>query len=527
MREHGPSKFDRRSFLRKAAAAGVVSAAPDLFKRELAAFGEAKTPEARRVAEVFFDLQGIHKWDNSNGDTWDPFWADDDNLYAFNCDGRGFGSESKNLAFNRLAGVHPSTLVGTQVNRMDEYGKGSQKEDDNATWKACGQECIDGVFYAFVSRNTYGSDSKDPLLRQLAQNASLIKSTDRGLTWTHSAAENYKHPMWPGSSFGAPFFVHYGKNGGQVAQDGAQDYVYAVSTNGFWNDGDSLVLGRVHRARLPELDAGHWEYYTGGNGEAAGSWSGTIGKAHPVLSRPAKCGQTPITFVPALGIYLLISWYNTETMTKWFEPNEMRYDFYQAPHPWGPWSFICSQSDRFMAPKNHMYSPSLCARFQEKQGEDVKISLFTAGCPFQDVPISPYKIWHIPVLLRTKHLPRATTIAPSDPQIRYKGEWVASTAPEDASRKAQEVKKEGGSAELSFHGTGIEYIAQKRKGQGNVDIYLDGVRQEEANLSVEDFPAFFGVVVFGRVGMSHGKHVIQIVSRSAEPANLEGFRVYA
>ena len=25
-------------------------------------------------------------------------------------------------------------------------------------------------------------------------------------------------------------------------------------------------------------------------------------------------------------------------MTKWFEPNEMRYDFYQAEHPWGPWT---------------------------------------------------------------------------------------------------------------------------------------------------------------------------------------------
>jgi hypothetical protein len=37
------------------------------------------------------DLDNLHKWDNSNGDTWDPFWADDDALYAFNCDGRGFG----------------------------------------------------------------------------------------------------------------------------------------------------------------------------------------------------------------------------------------------------------------------------------------------------------------------------------------------------------------------------------------------------------------------------------------------------
>ena len=134
---------------------------------------------------------------------------------------------------------------------MSEYGKAGQKGPDNATWKACGQECIDGVFYAFVSRNIYGSDSHDPLTRQTAMNASLIKSTDQGHTWTRSAQENYERPMWPGGSFGAPFFVHYGRNGGQVEQGGARQYVYACSTNGFWNDGDSLILGRVLRRSCP------------------------------------------------------------------------------------------------------------------------------------------------------------------------------------------------------------------------------------------------------------------------------------
>src|SRR5947209_1988369 len=153
----------------------------------------------------------------------------------------------RNLAFNRLVGDTPESLAGTIVNTMDEYGKNNQKEADNATWKACGQECIDGVFYAFVSRNIYGNESGDHWLRQTAFNSSLIKSTDGGATWTRSARENYKDPMWPGPAFGAPFFIHYGKNGGNVMRDGANRYVYAVSTNGFWNDGDSYVLGRVFR----------------------------------------------------------------------------------------------------------------------------------------------------------------------------------------------------------------------------------------------------------------------------------------
>ena len=80
------------------------------------------------------------------------------------------------------------------------------------------------------------------------------------------------------------------------------------------------------------------------------SWSRSIKQAVPILNRPRRCGQTPITFVRELGMYLLVSWYNTETMTRWFEPNRMRYDFYQAPHPWGPWTPAGSADDSFLGP---------------------------------------------------------------------------------------------------------------------------------------------------------------------------------
>jgi len=296
-------RIARREFIKTAATSLAISTLP---RRVLAALPAGIEPAYKPVAEVFLDLHRLHKWDDSNGDTWDPFWADDDALYAFNCDGRGFGKQSMNLAFNKLAGDHPASLSGSQINPMTEYGKSNQKEADNATWKVCGQECIDGIFYAFVSRNVYGSDSHDPLTRQLAVNSSLIKSTDRGLTWTRTARENYEKPMWPGSRFGAPFFVHYGRNGGQVDRDAATEYVYACSTNGFWNDGDSLVLGRVKRALLPRLNPADWEYLAAVDAAGAPSWSADLAHAVPILDRPAKCGQTPITYVPDLGLYVMI-----------------------------------------------------------------------------------------------------------------------------------------------------------------------------------------------------------------------------
>jgi hypothetical protein len=481
------------------------------------------------IAGISLDLNRVHKWDNSNGDTWDPFWADDGALYAFNCDGRGFGPRGMNLAFNKLSGAAPDALIGSQVNPMSEYGKGGQKGPDNATWKACGQECIDGIFYAFVSRNTYGSDSRDPLTRQTAVNSSLIKSTDRGRTWTRSAQENYERPMWPGGAFGAPFFVHYGRNGGQVAQDEAAEYVYACSTNGFWNDGDALILGRAPRSRLPLLKSGDWEYLSAPDGGAPANWSRSIDRAIPILNRPGRCGQTPITFVPDLGLYLLVSWYNTETMTRWFKPNRMRYDFYQAPHPWGPWSPAGSADDSFLGPGWHMYGPSICSAFQQRRGDDVEVSLFTAGCPFDDVRTSPYKMWRIPLILKSNPDPSSHFFSASSSEIHYTGMWFPWTTTEDAAGNSlpRATQSKGASAEFSFTGSRIDYIAEKAVGLGEVDLFLDGEHEDTISLLVDDFPVLLGVTVYSKRGLSGGRHTLKLTCHSDARINLQGFRVYA
>jgi hypothetical protein len=525
----GMYRIERRDFIKRAVGAVAASLAPIQLVKAIPPFKEDTGSASTGIAAVFLDLHRIHKWDASNGDTWDPFWADDDSLYAFNCDGRGFGQSGMNLAFNKLAGDSPEAIVGSQVNSMAEYGKGGQKEADNATWKACGQECIDGIFYAFVSRNTYGSDSHDSLTRQLAANASLIKSMDRGRTWTRTARENYDKPMWPGKKFGAPFFVHYGRNGGRMHKDASMEYVYACSTNGFWNDGDSLILGRVQRTFLSQLNSADWEYLTGPDGSTPKNWSREITQAVPILDRPAKCGQTPITFVPELGVYLLVSWYNTETMTKWYEPNEMRYDFFQAPHLWGPWTQVGSHTDRFLGPNYHMYGPSICSRFQKRHEGDVEVSLFTSGCPFDDVASSAYKMWHIPLVLNSRSLSSYRTVNASDSEIQYKGAWFPWTTSEYSSlgNLPRATQSKGDWAEFSFVGTGIEYLAEKSMGLGEVEIYFDGEHEGSTSLLLEDFPVFLGITVFSKHHLSPSKHVIRIVNAGDARINVEGFKVFA
>jgi hypothetical protein len=521
----GTSPFltiSRRAFIRDAsliaATTGVAMSRP-VFRLA----GETrKRPQP--VAQIELDLNHIHKWDDSNGDTWDPFWADDDGLYSFNCDGRGFGKAQKNLAFNKFEGNSIEELKGVQINPMEEYGPADQHGPDNATWKACGQECIDGVFYAFVSRNVYGNESHDSLMRQTAFNSSLIKSEDRGRTWVRSAADNYSKPMWPGSAFGAPFFLHYGRNGGTIRSDRSTEHVYAVSTNGFWNDGDSLVLGRVQRRALPLLNVSHWEYFKGGDGLSDGAWSHS--DAAPILKAPARCGQGPITYIPTLGIYLLISWYNPRPLLKWFGPDEMKYDFYQAEHPWGPWKLISSFSDRFFAAGSNMYGPALCPKFQQDSDGQVTVALFTSGCQFEDEPTGVYKAWTIPAILHTTPLPPSRPVRFDDPAIVKRGEWTALQSPARPTDSAISSPQTNAAMELSFSGIGIEYIAHKAAGFGEVEIVIDDQNPTIAELGTRNFPALSSVSVFRRLNLARQKHLLKLRSLGNGPVNLQSFPIY-
>lgn len=473
------------------------------------------------ITAVVPNLDRLQKWNDMQGDTADPFWADDDKLYHFTCDGRGFGTQQRNLCFNRLDGQDLGSLRGTLINAMDEYGKSGATEKDGATWKVTGQECIDGVFYAFVVRNLYGNKSGDPLMRQTSFNASLIKSADRGRTWTRSAKENYDAPMWSGPRFGAPCFIHYGKDGGRVANDGADEYAYALSNNGFWNGGDDFILARVRRAELPRLSAADWTFY------ADGSWTADLAAAKPVLQRPAKLGWTAPVFIPALDRYLLASWYVSPTLKKWFEPGRVTYDFLEAPHPWGPWIFVSSFDDGFLEKGQHMYGPNLCAKYQERRGGDVEVQLFTSGCPFADKPVGLYKNWRIPLTVKTGPPAQAALVNDDDPAIRYTGQWQALKRPERGYHGGDihATKQAGDAVEFTFHGTGVEWISEKFNDLGSVDVFVDGQARGAVQLKQDDFPRLNRITVFREAGLPVGPHTLRLVNRTDDWATVDAFAV--
>ena len=77
-----------------------------LFGISLSAIGchnPAETSDRRNITDV---KQGDYKvYEESVGDTWDPGWADDDNIYAASDDTSGWSEgASRDICFIRMVG---------------------------------------------------------------------------------------------------------------------------------------------------------------------------------------------------------------------------------------------------------------------------------------------------------------------------------------------------------------------------------------------------------------------------------------
>jgi hypothetical protein len=303
-------------------------------------------------------------YSNTFGDSWVGTWADDDAVYVY-ADDTWNGNNSSNLAVYRLIGDDPLNLTVQPINSMDEYGHAGELGQDKCSWKASGITCVDGVLYIAVSR--WDSKPSPVDMRQAAQNSSIIKSTDHGVTWSRSAKENYDNPMFPGRKFANPFFIEYGKNG-KSNVDNADKYVYAVSTDGYWNNGSSLILGRVLRAKMGNLNGNDWEYYngSGNDGQNIRNWTNDINKSKPVVIDSFQLGIPTITYNKILKRYILAQW--NFPLGGWCGPKS-RWTFRESPTPWGPWK-IC-YTDTFN--REGWYIPCILSKFISNDGLDMKI----------------------------------------------------------------------------------------------------------------------------------------------------------
>jgi hypothetical protein len=326
---------------------------------------------------------------NSGGDTWELTWGSDGRVFTPSNDSSGFDTlPGTDIHFNEVFGDKPTALTGVTVNRMIEYGKaGTSTGPEKRTWKSSGCISLDGTLYWVIARHFYDK-------RQTAINSSIIKSNDGGKTWTRSEKENYDHPMFPGSRFATPYFISYGQDGHEAVADQSDKYVYALSDNGFWDNGDDMVLGRVLRSKIGDLDAKDWRFLKSGDGADESNWSSSVANARPVIEKRNHLGMGGPVYLAAQKSYLMIGWYYPAGGGR-VTPDASKttiWDFYVAPHPWGPWTVIGSHT---FTPQG-FYGPGVGLKFTSGDGNTVYA--FTAG-DFQHGS-RLYKMMVVPLTLK-------------------------------------------------------------------------------------------------------------------------------
>jgi len=307
---------------------------------------------------------------NVHGDTHPMTWADDDEIYMGTgdpgwcvVDGQNIVSPCQHATIlddgcpaangqvvEKLTG-RPEQFEVYRVHDMPGYvGVGGNGA------KPSGMICVDGVLY-YAVQNLLGM--KTPPHRpgsQHGSDATIIRSHDHGKTWepdlnplldsfmrehygfegdmwktTEDERKGYQGwaPMFPGSDFGGPSFVQFGKNN-EEAIDG---YVYALSADQ-WDNGRFLRLGRVAKDAI--LERGRWEF---ASLNAAGSpvWHSDIADSGPILDIEGHISLPEMVYISALQKYILLTW---GLHTDFYTPTGSELTILESDNPWGPFSLV-------------------------------------------------------------------------------------------------------------------------------------------------------------------------------------------
>lgn len=391
-----PDQPTRRRFLQRGSLGMLGWAlARDLIAVPAAATSLQQAEKKKRIQKA--QIGNAVRLSNCSGDVWTTTWADDDNLYSVSDDTTGFNKAcDSNLAVHRISGGPPPNVVGVTVNPMKEFGGASELKEDGASWKASGLTCVNGVLYLAVSRHWYdgvgdtSGDSAHHFWVQETWDASIVKSTDHGLTW--SPAPKLGHAMFPGRVFSNPFFVQYGKDG-RGMNDGSDRFVYAVSNDGTWNNGNWMTLGRVSAGLIGRLDPEDWEFVHGFDDKSQPIWRPRHDNALYIFRSPGRTSMTGIHYIAPLDLYIMPQWHYPrldDPKRRW---KASRWEFYSAPAPWGPWTLFHTQD---FEPQG-FYNPSIPSKFISEDGRQFWI--FVAGDFTDQGPNNFYGLNVLPVTL--------------------------------------------------------------------------------------------------------------------------------
>ena len=233
--------------------------------------------------------------------------------------------------------------------------------------------------------------------------------------------------------------------------------------------------------------------------------------------------------------YVTVTWYDPGTTKEWHYPENVTFAFYQADHPWGPWSYIGEKScNDFLGDTkqriSRWYGPSLSPRFitANRDGSVTAILTFS-GQLWDDKPDSLYKNNSCPVTFHTT--PQLKVVKTfNDTDATYSGGWFHQPhrGYGDYQDDVHVTTKTGDYVDFTFTGRGIEVLSEKYKDMGNVEVLIDGVSQGTFSLYQDPMPRLYQVEIYRNMNLSAGAHALRVVNKGPEGkfCLIDGFRVY-
>lgn len=361
--------------------------------------GESYIAEDSTFFSTVDIAERTQSFSDSNGDLWPVAWSDDDHLYTANGDGRGFdwGHPWADIVVNRVDGQPADdSMSGERLASGVEVGQ-VWSDPDKYNKKPTGMISVDGVLYMAVQDL---NKEKSAATFNDVPAATIIKSTDKGLTWTWDKDK----PMFSNYQFTTIMFLDYGKDGENNTFD---DYIYAYGLDYNWRDSFSDTVPdptKMYLARMPKTalqDVTKWEYYTGDlYGYARWSEPSKIEEKKPVLrddrrvytdllqdglSNMSVISQSSIVYNKPLERYIYSSW------------TEFTFEFYEAPTPWGPWKKFLSK-DFGVYPWTHEkhggYATVIPSKFISENGKEMWVNgnTFVGGIEIYSFSLRKLKV---------------------------------------------------------------------------------------------------------------------------------------
>ncbi len=125
--------------------------------------------------------------------------------------------------------------------------------------------------------------------------------------------------------------------------------------------------------------------------------------------------------------------------------------------------------------------------------------------------------------------PAVTVLNNNHGDITYQGSWnesVNRTYADDYNQDVHATTTNEDYFEYTFTGTGIEYITEKYRDMGNVEILIDGIAIETVNCHVTG-DRLSQQLVFTKTGLVNGTHTIKGVKKSGDFMLVDAFKIYS